>query len=568
MRPLIPASKRTFTLSLLAALAVSLLFSAAPAGAFPQTQNGTPVTLYTAAPTGTTLDPLLISRFDPVSRDLVENLFVGLTRYDPATQTIEPMIAESWSASEDGLTWTFNLRDDLQWVRYDPGAGEVTAIRPVQAGDFVYAIQRACNPLRPSPVTTNMMIVEGCQTVANAFPEIISDLFIAREIGARATGPYTLEIDIAVPTAYFPTLVSTSEFRPVAREAVSDEGDWTAADRIITSGPYALKSRSAEAMTLVRNPFWPDELAGNVDQVEIDLTGEMAAAARYDMARLTPAQTEALRSASPDVLVSAPGSQLTVLGFAMDRAVVQIPEARRALSLAIDRQALVDQLFPNEAALATQFTPAGVVAAPAFDGLAFDPAAARAAFAAAGFPDCTNLPEPVIVLVPEEDPVWAEVGQFLVGQWTANLGCDAALFQITPLERALMIELSHGTYDAETVTRSHSWITQWSADYPDANAWINDALHCRYGWISTGRTCDQGDAALDRAVTEADLAARTADYATAEESMFGANGSFPVIPLFMSTATWIQQPWLTGVNAYGAARFDLWTLDADAQPAR
>ena len=568
MRPLIPASKHSFTLSLLAALAVSLLFSAAPAGAFPQGQSDIPVVLHMAASAGTTLDPLLISRFDPGSRDLVENLFVGLTRFDPTTQQIDPMIAESWSVSNDGLTWTFNLRDDIQWVRYDPNVGNVTAVRPVQAGDFVYAIQRACNPLRPSPITTNMMIVEGCQTVANAFPEVITDRFIARASGARATGPYTLEIDIAVPTAYFPTLVSTSEFRPVAREAVSEEGDWTAADRIITSGPYVLSNRSASAITLVRNPFWPGGMAGNIDQVEVTLTDAITSAAPYDMARLTLAQADSLRSTSADVLVSAPGGQLTMLGFALDRAVVQIPEARRALSLAIDRQALVDQVFPNQAVPATQFTPSGVVAAPTFDGLAYDPAAAQAALAAAGFPDCTNLPEPVIVLVPEEDPVWAEVGQFLVSQWTANLGCDAALFQVTPLARTLMIELSHGTYDSEIVTRSHSWITQWSADYPDANAWINDALHCRYGWIRTGRTCDQGDAALNRAVTEEDLDARTADYTDAEESMFGANGSFPVIPLFVSTTTWIQQPWLSDVNEYGASRFDLWTLDADAQPVR
>ncbi|HML20021.1 MAG TPA: ABC transporter substrate-binding protein [Aggregatilinea sp.] len=568
MRPLIPASKRTITLYLLAALVVSLSLSVAPVAAYPQAQSDTPVTLYTAAATTTTLDPLLISRFDPTSHDLVENLFVGLTRFDPVTQQVEPMIAESWSVSDDGLTWTFNLRDDIQWVRYDAGTDAVTAVRPIQAGDFVYAIQRACNPLRPSPVTTNMMLVQGCQTVANAFPEVITDLMIAREIGVRATGPYTLEIDIVVPASYFPTLVSTSEFRPVAREAVADEGDWTSAERIITSGPYALKSRSASAMTLVRNSLWPDAFSGNVDQIEVALTDAIGSAVPYDMVRLTAAEADALRTSASSALAATPANQITALGFATDRAVVDSTDARRAFSLAIDRQALIDQFFPNQAVPALAFTPAGVAAAPDVEGLGFDPAAARAAFAAAGYPDCTNLPEQIIVLVPEEDPIWTTAGQFLVDQWVANLGCAANMFQVVPLERKLMIELSHGTYDSEAVTRSHSWIVQWSADYPDANAWINDALHCRYGWISTGRACDQGDSALDRAVTEEDLDARTQDYATAEEAMFGPNGTFPVIPLFVTTTTWIQQPWLTDVNEYGAARFDLWTIDPDAQSAR
>ena len=68
-------------------------------------------------------------------------------------------------------------------------------MRPVAAGDVVYAIQRACDPLRPSPVTANLMIVKGCLRLPTRFPEIIDDLFIAREIGVRATGPNTLEID-------------------------------------------------------------------------------------------------------------------------------------------------------------------------------------------------------------------------------------------------------------------------------------------------------------------------------------------------------------------------------------
>ena len=127
------------------------------------------------------LDPALVSRFDTSARDLVENLFIGLTRFDPQTQTIEPALAASWTVSPDGLTWTFELRQDVQWVRYDSESGEVEAVRPVAAGDFVYAVQRACDPLRPSPVTANLMIIRGCQTVAYAFPELIDDVFIGEE---------------------------------------------------------------------------------------------------------------------------------------------------------------------------------------------------------------------------------------------------------------------------------------------------------------------------------------------------------------------------------------------------
>ena len=62
-----------------------------------------------------------------------------------------------------------------------------------------------------------------------------------------------------------------------------------------------------------------------------------------------------------------------------------------------------------------------------------------------------------------------------------------------------------------------------------------------------------------------DLAQRADLYAQAEERFFGTQGSFPVIPLFFSTSSWLQQPWLDGVNANGPARFDLWTIDAEAR---
>ena len=65
-------------------------------------------------------------------------------------------------------------------------------------------------------------------------------------------------------------------------------------------------------------------------------------------------------------------------------------------------------------------------------------------------------------------------------------------------------------------------------------------------------------------VSERD-ARRAELYAQAEDRLFGPNGSFPVIPLYLTTSAWLQQPWLSGVNEYGPARFDLWTIDTSQQ---
>ncbi|HVO70286.1 MAG TPA: peptide ABC transporter substrate-binding protein [Aggregatilineaceae bacterium] len=546
----------------------------APVAASPVHQSSAPVTLRIAMPEPGNLDPVQLSRFDPSARDLAENLFVGLTRFNPLTRQADPLVAKDWSVSADGLTWTFELRDDIPWVRFDPRTDKVVAVRSLVAGDVVYAIQRACDPLRPSPVTANLMVIKGCQAVANAPHEVINDLLIAREIGVRATGPYTLEIDLLFPLGYFPALLSTPELRPLPREAVSDTGNWTAPTTLMTDGPFVLENQDFSGMTLVRNPYWPDDYAGNVEEIEITFPGKTSAAASLavsgslDLARLAPVEAAAARNAYPQLFKTSDGETLTMLGFSYDRALVSDPQVRRALALSIDREALVDQFFPGQAQAAARFSPPGVIAAPAVDGAPFDPAQAQADLSAAGYADCEKAPEHLITLVPDDDPSREQVGQFITQQWPDNLGCNASLFEVKAISRTLLIELAHMSYDQENVTRSHVWLATWSADYPDANAWLNDALHCQYGYIKTGRECDDTDALMDQAAVQTDPAGRVELYSQVEQLFFGPEGSFPVIPLFISTSARLQQPWLTGVNDAGSARFDLWTVDTESQPAR
>lgn len=551
------------TLTLLGLGPSQLAFAASP------TQQDSPHTLRLAMPQPETLDPLLQSRFAPYSRDVAENIFIGLTRFDPYSGQVEPMLARSWDVSTNGLTWTFDLREDIQWVRYDMQSATVQAVRPVTAGDVVYAVQRGCDPTRPGPVTTNLMVVRGCLTVANAFPEVVNDLFIAREIGVRATGPHTLEIELLFPTSYLPSLLSTPEFFPVPREAAANSAGWTKTPDLLTSGPYALQGWAATGMTLVHNPHWPDPVEGNIAEIAVTFTSEtlsaptLAGSGRADFARLPADQIADAQSRLPDLLHTSQGSTLILVGFSYERALVDQAEVRRALSAALDRRALAQQASDGRFLPADQFTPAGIVAAPTGPALPdADQVLAQSSFSAAGYPSCAGIPEPLRLRVPDDDPVWLAIGQALAGQWSAALGCNPVLFSVEELSRTLLIELAHSTYDTELVTRPHAWLITWSADYPDAHAWLNDALHCRYGYFRTGRECDQADAALDSAASTLDPAARAQAYEQAELLFFGAEGTYPVIPLLFSANVWLQSPELSGVNQVGAARFDRWSLSA------
>jgi ABC-type oligopeptide transport system substrate-binding subunit len=565
----VPTEIRLIAQWIFMALAMLGLWSAPLADAASPGPQTSQVTLRLAMPQPATLDPALQSRFAPHSRDLVENLFIGLTRFDPRTSQIEPMLATSWNVSADGLTWTFDLREDIHWVRYDAQSMAVQAVRPLTAGDVVYAIQRGCDPRRPEPVTTNLMVVRGCLTVASAFPQVVDDLFIAREIGARATGPHTLEIQLLFPTGYLPSLLSTPEFFPVPREAVTASVDWTRPPALLTSGPYALQSWSAGDMKLTRNPHWPDPVSGTIEEVAVAFTGETLTALdlfaneRADFARLAVGQIAEARDRLPDNLHVEQGSTLILLGFSYERLLVNQTEVRRALSAALDRRALAGSILGGLYLPAEQFTPPAIVASPSAAALPNpDPILAQRSFEAAGYPGCAGMSEPVRLRVPDDDPVWLEIGQAIVGQWSATLGCSPSLFSVEGLSRTLLIELAHATYDAEKVTRPHAWMATWSADYPDAHAWLNDALHCRYGYFRTGRECDAADVALDRASGDPDDGARAGAYGEVERLFFGPEGTYPILPLFFLPNAWLQNPGLSGVSRVGAARFDLWELEA------
>jgi len=276
------------------------------------------------------------------------------------------------------------------------------------------------------------------------------------------------------------------------------------------------------------------------------------------MARLLPEQVATAQQYAADKLHTVAGDTLTMLGISLDRTPTDRAEVRRALAWALDRDALAGQFFAAEALPAARFTAGDVLAAPEAAPLRHDPAAAQAAFAEAGFPACASVPEKFVIALPEGDPRWEQFGAALVAQWSATLGCNPALFEVAAVPRPLLIQFGHANYDTESAVRPHLWLFTWTGDYPDANAWLSDALHCRYGYIRNARPCDENDALLDRAGQDMDTAQRAALYGQVETAFFGDAGSFPVIPLFRSVSAWVQSPNLDGVST-GAARYDLWT---------
>jgi ABC-type transport system substrate-binding protein len=180
-------------------------------------------------------------------------------------------------------------------------------------------------------------------------------------------------------------------------------------------------------------------------------------------------------------------------------------------------------------------------------------------YAGAGYNSCV-LGTRLQVLVEDQAEALAKA---LVAQWQTSLGCNPFQFIVKKASPETLQNVAHGTVntnDPNALPRPEMWIYWWSPDYPDANAWSGDAIHCQYGFLRTGVACGDGDALVDQAFLETDNAKRADLYSRAEESWFGPQGTFPVAPLYVSINYVAQQPWLKGATVNGPMRFDLWML--------
>ncbi len=520
-----------------------------------------------AMPPPADLEAATISRFDENKRDILENLLVGLTRFNANSGQIEPYLAENWTVSPDGLTWTFNLRDDIQWV--EVRNGEPTVVRPVVAGDIVFAIQRACDPNRPSPVTSNMAIIVGCREVATALNswEITQDALDQR-IGVKALDDRTVEFKLLFPAAYFSTLTALPDFRPLPPERVIGSNPWPFGTDIMTSAAWVVTSWDALQMTLEANPFWPLEREGNLNNVTLrfdvgsDILPTQFAGDNVAIAR-TDALTAATIGANDNSLVkTGEGETLTLLGFSLEYPDLNNAMLRRALALAINHEYIAQNVVVGDAKFlpTTRFTPRSVIAAPSAPGAGFDPIAAQSLLAQSGHAGCA-FSERLRIAV-ENDAIATLVAQLTIQQWQINLGCPDGTFELVVLTRQEVVNSAHANIDfSEEQTRTHLWFITWSADYPDANAWTADALHCQFGYLRVGRACDNTDVLFDQAGLNSDIRSRLDAYTRAETDLFGPSGSFPVIPIVMTSQIRVQQKWLSGVASYGPFQFDRWIVN-------
>ncbi|MFZ3580626.1 peptide ABC transporter substrate-binding protein [Loktanella sp. DJP18] len=277
---------------------------------------------------------------DVEGSDVLRNLFEGLYNED-GNGELTPGVALDHTVSDDGLTYTFNLRDDAQWSN-----GE-----PVTANDFVYAWRRLADPATASEYAWYMELMQ----VENA-PEVIAGEMPTDQLGIRAVDDHTLEVTITTPLPYFPQMLVHASTFPVPQSVIEAEGDnWTQAGTLVGNGAYTLTEHTlGERVVMEKNDtYWDAENTVMTELTALTINDVNQALTRYlagelDRVDIPAGQYPRLAEEYPDQAVSTPYNCSYIYMLNVSE---KGPEAlkdvrvRQAIAYAIDRDIIVDRIL-------------------------------------------------------------------------------------------------------------------------------------------------------------------------------------------------------------------------------
>jgi oligopeptide transport system substrate-binding protein len=505
------------------------------------------------------LDPQYASWDASVS--VLQSVFDGLLEFNEELRPTPSVAREvpsldNGGISADGKTYTFKLRTDYRW----------TDGQPVTAKDFVYAVRRLFDPDKGAQYADLYFSIVGAEEYFTArgtrdAPKTVSDAELQAlrdRVGVRAIDDQTLEIRLKEPRASFVDLAALWLLFPIREDVVQQHGDrWTDASNMVSNGPFRMAEWTPNVqIVLVPNPHFPGperpRLTRIVLRVITDSNAEYAAYqnGELDGARIPTALTaQALGDERLRAEVHR-GPRLSTFAyqFNMKRPPFDRREVRQAFSMAINREAFINQVRQGIGKPAYSWIPPGMAGHQpdlGKDVNRFDPAAARRLLAEAGYPEGRGLPPISFQYANTRDnPLRA---QFLQGQLRENLGVDISL---EPMETASFSRFV-------SANQHHLANVGWNADYPDTDNWLPTIFGTGAGNNHTQYSNPQIDELMARAMADPDEGRRLALWAQAQETIVR---DVPMIFLFVDESFYLFKPYVQGIKLTG--------MDGSSLPSR
>jgi len=437
-----------------------------------------------------TLDPARIVDLDGAR--IAAKLFRGLVGFDEQLRPC-PDLARSWTLSDDGRTYRFELRDD---ALFSNG-------RALTAHDVVFSFERVLAPQTRSPRTWVLSRIKGADAFMRGRAE--------RVAGLRALSACSLEIELAAPFAPFISMLGLPTAYVVPHEEVDRLGE-DFGHQAGGCGPFVLEEwKHNQHVRLIKNPNWhgPAPLSSGICYriIPEDFTAMVAfEKGSLDILPDIMSSEYARYSRDPrwrDCVQQAPGLNTYYLGLNCSRAPFEDARVRQALNCAIDRQTMRAAILDGRAEPARGPVPPLLRRKAAPAGYEYDPQRARALLAAAGYPDGFAM-------------------RIYQSADSENLDmCQAvqAYLQAVGI-RASIVQLEWSTFLAAVAAGEADafWLSWW-ADYPDAENFLYPLFHSA-NLGAGGNRSRYIDARFDRRIEQAvatqDAALRDDLYAQCE----------------------------------------------------
>lgn len=324
---------------------------------------------------------------------IIANIFDSLVSFNPLTSGVEPALAEKWKPNEDATVWTFTLK---KGTKFHNG-------REVKAVDLKYAWERIVSPKTepPSDISYHLSSIQGFEEMQEGRATELS--------GVKVLDDYTLQVTLQYPLADFEYVVGHPALAPVPKEEVEKDPK-AFMEKPVGNGPFMLAEpwKHNEYVRVSRfddyygKKAFLDEIifkvfedegaaflefqAGNVDFAQVPLGEINAVAKKYGRGEYGAAPGKGLLLGEEAIIY--------FLNVNNENPVLKNADVRRAISLAINRDAIAKTVFEGARKPATSLVPPGVVGFKEDAGpyCRYDPEEAEELLKQAGYPGGQGLP--------------------------------------------------------------------------------------------------------------------------------------------------------------------------------
>jgi oligopeptide transport system substrate-binding protein len=473
-----------------------------------------------------TLDP---HKSEGVSTaNILRDLYEGLTAESPRGD-IAPGVADRWTISADGRTYTFHLRDDARWSNGDP----------VTADDFVAGLRRSADPKTGSSYAQILSPIENAD-------EVTAGRLSPDYLGVQALDANDLQINLKSPTPYFLGLLSHQAAYPLHRPSLQRFGDrFTRPGNLVGNGAYRLVDWVVQArVTLERNPYYWNNAHTSIDRVVYIPTEDAASelkryrAGELDVTYQIPlSQAPWIRTHLANEFHLAPYLGVYYYGLNLTRAPFRdAPKLREALALALDSRLIVDKVMHGIVVPATGWVPPGIADyVPQRSPWSDWPrerrvAEARKLYAESGYSAERPLEVEIRYNTQQDNKRIATV---IAAMWKQSLGAHATL-----VNEEWKVFLQNRR--ARRLTQV--FVGSWIGDYSDPFNFL-EILQSGSGLNASGYASPQYDALLAAIAAEADPQARTGRMEAAEQLLLA---DLPVIPIYFYASKHLVKPHVQG----------------------